>query len=196
MENKLIYDDVSEKIIDIAEKLAKENGAQSINVRRILRELGTTNRVFYNRFHNIDEVLEKVYSRAVFRMHENTNMEYIPGTDLFEYIMELAVNVLTSTYDIKMQFAGYMFEHDSLTRANFDKWTEKIKALIKYAEENNLIKPVDPDVLSYSAWCFCRGFNMDAVGRKIPKEDAVKYFRYGFGCFLDGLKARNNDNKK
>lgn len=192
-EVKLIKDDVSEKIISIAEELVKRDGVTSMNVRKILKELGTTNRVFYNRFHNIDEVLEEVYSRGVFRMHENTSMEFSPDMDFFDYIMELAVSVLISTYDIKMQYAGYMFEHDSITTANFEKWKERICGLVEYAVSNKLIKPVDPDLLSYSVWCFCRGFNMDAVGRKIPKEDAIKYFRFGFGCFIEGLKHYSDE---
>ena len=68
-EAKLIYDDMSERIIDIAEELATTGGARSVTVTSILKKLGTTNRVFYNRYHNVDEVLELIYSRAVFRMH-------------------------------------------------------------------------------------------------------------------------------
>ena len=56
-DSKLIYDEVSEQIIDITEKLTVSEGAHNINVRKILKHLGITNRVFYNRFHNIEEVL-------------------------------------------------------------------------------------------------------------------------------------------
>ena len=187
-EAKLIYDDMSERIIDIAEELATTGGARSVTVTSILKKLGTTNRVFYNRYHNVDEVLELIYSRAVFRMHESCVIEYTPDMDFFDYVMDVAVKVLICTYDIKMKFAEYMFEHDSLTQANCDKWTAKISSLIEYAKGAGLVKDVDSDLLSYSIWCFCRGFNADAVGRKLSKEDAVKYFRFGFGCFLDGLK--------
>ena len=51
-----------------------------------------------------------------------------------------------------------------------------------------LIKNIDSDMLSYSIWCFCRGFNADAVGRRLSKEDAIKNFKFGFGCILDGIK--------
>ncbi len=184
----LIKDEISEKIIEITENLATRDGAHTVTVRKILAELGTTNRVFYNRFHNIGEVLEIVYGRAVFKMHEGFNREFSEDTDFFEYVTDVAVGALINTYDIKMQFAGYMFEHDSLTQSNCDWWTAKIRKIIIYAMEKHLIKPVDPDMLSYSIWCFCRGYNADAVGRRMSKEDAVKYFRFGFGCLLNGLK--------
>ena len=45
-----ISDSISDSIIDIAEKLVKKDGAHNITVRKILDELGTKNRVFYNRF--------------------------------------------------------------------------------------------------------------------------------------------------
>ena len=91
-----------------------------------------------------------------------------------------------------MQVSRYMFEHDSLTENNRIWWTGEIKKLIEYGKQQNLIKDVDPEELSYSIWCFCRGYNADAVGRNLSKEDAVRYFKFGFGCFLDGLKLRQN----
>ena len=186
---ELIVDEISDKIVDIAENLAKKNGAQSITVRMILAELGTTNRVFYNRFHNLDEVLEIVYKNAVYKMHKCLDSKYDITTSYFEYIMDVVENVLISTYDIKKQFAGYMFEHDSLTKENYMWWNSQIKKILHYGIENKLVKDnVDANKLSYTIWCFCRGFNADAVGRNISKEDAVECFRFGFGCFIDGLK--------
>ena len=102
--------------------------------------------------------------------------------------MDIAVKVLIDTYDVKMHFSRFMFEHDSLTQTNCRWWTEEIKKIIEYAKEQKLIKDVDSDMLSYSIWCFCRGYNVDAVGRKMPKEEAVRYFKFGFGCLLDGIK--------
>lgn len=49
MKTELIFDEMSETIIATAAKLASESGTETINVRRILQELGITNRVFYNR---------------------------------------------------------------------------------------------------------------------------------------------------
>ena len=47
----------------------------------------------------------------------------------------------------------------------------------------------DIDVLSYSLWCFWRGYNADAVGRGIPKGEAIKNCKYSFGIILDGLRT-------
>lgn len=185
---ELICDDMSNEIIGVVEKMAKESGAHTVTVRKVLEELEITNRVFYNRFRNIDEVLQIIYKKAVLKMQRSIKTEFTGGEDFFEYVTEIALSTLIDTYDIKMQFSSYMFEHDSLTEDNRLWWSSEVKKLIRYAKEHSLIKDVDEDTLCYSIWCFCRGFNADAVSRKISKEDAVRYFKFSFGCFLDGLK--------
>ena len=144
--------------------------------------------MFYNRFHNLDEVLEIVYKNAVYKMHLCINSEINPEEDFFGYILDVVINVLTATYDIKKQFARYAFEHDSLTEANYEWWVKEIKKIIDFGCSKGHIDYVDADKLSYSIWCFCRGFNADAIGRNISKEDAVECFRYGFGCFINGIR--------
>ncbi len=189
-EKALISDSISDEIVKITEDLATKDGAHTVTVRKILEKLGTTNRVFYNRFRNIDEVLQIVYKNAVMKMHDSVITEFDITKDFFEYVTDVATSVLVKTYEIKMQFSQYMFEHDSLTDFNREWWTAKIHEILDYGTKHNLIKKVDFDTISYAAWCFCRGFNADALSRKIPIEDAVKYFKAGFGCFLDGLKLQ------
>ncbi len=189
-EAELIVDETSRRIIEIAKSLATEYGAHTVTVRSILAQLGTTNRVFYNRFHNIDEVLQIIYTEAVEQMHESLESDIDINEDFFGYVMDIAVKVLVNTYDIKMQFSQYMFEHDSLTESNRRWWEGAIKKFLAVGVSKKLVKPVDPDILSYSIWCFCRGFNADAVKRRLPIEDAIETFRFGFGCFLEGVKER------
>ena len=186
---KLISDSISDSIIDIAEKLAKKYGAHTITVRKILAELGTTNRVFYNRFRNIDEVLEIVYANSVAQMHKSITSDIDPAKDFYGYVMDLGVKALVATYDIKMEFSRYMFEHDFLTNANRVWWSYRIKKIIEQGKALGVVKNIDDDKLAYSIWCFLRGFNADAVGRKTSKEDAIENFKFGFSCLLDGVKV-------
>jgi len=187
-DKSLISDSISEEIIRITEDLATKDGAHTVTVRKILKQLGTTNRVFYNRFHNVDEVLQIVYKNAVMKMHDSVVTEFDKTKDFFEYVTDVATSVLVKTYEVKMQFSQYMFEHDSLTDFNREWWTKKIHEILDYGIAHKLVKEVDYDTISYAAWCFCRGFNADALSRKIPIDEAVKYFKAGFGCFLDGLR--------
>lgn len=184
----LIADEMSDRIVEIAKNLVTLQGVSNLTVRRILKELNITNRVFYNRFHNIEEVLDVVYKNTTLKMRESIADELDSSIDFFEHVMDVVVNSLIMSYDTKMQFNQYVFENDSLSQSNYEWWTGRIKSLIDYAMEHDYIKQVNSDVLSYSLWCFCRGYNADAVGRKIPKEEAVANFKYSFNFILEGLK--------
>lgn len=187
----LIYDDMSVKIIETVEMLVTSYGAEDLNVRRILKELDITNRVFYNRFHNINEVLEIVYRNTIIKIRESMpkNIEANTKEEFFECVMDIVVRSLMSSYDHKMQFNQYVFKRDSISESNSRWWCGEIKKLVDYAMDKGYIKKVDSEVLSYSIWCFIRGYNADAVGRNLPKEEAVENFKYSFGFLLDGLKS-------
>ncbi len=189
MVGKIIYDEMSERIIQTTERLVTEKGAHTVNVRMVLKELGITNRVFYNRFGNINEVLETVYERTIMEIRKSMSAPLDPNADFFEYVLDIVVRSLLLSYDNKMRFYQYVLENKTISRDNYNWWTGEIKKLIEYAKSKRIIKDVDSDILSYSIWCFCRGYNTDAVARQIPKEIAVENFKYSFRILLDGLRA-------
>ena len=114
--------------------------------------------------------------------------EYDGKQDFFSYVMDVVERSLIISYDTKMRCNQFMFENDSLSNGNYEWWTGEIKKIIDYAKEKDYIKDVDSDVLSYSIWCFCRGYNADAVGRGVPREKALADFKYSFAFLLNGLK--------
>lgn len=187
--DNLIYDEMSEKIIDAASHLAISDGAHNVNVRKILNYLGITNRVFYNRFHNVEEVLKIVSEHSILEVRKSLRFHFDENKDFFEQIMDEVEKTLIISYETRMNFAHYVFENDSVTNSNYQWWTAEIKKILNYAMDKGLIKQVDPDMTSYAIWCFIRGFNTDAIGRKLPLEEAMKRYRYGFQFILNGLKA-------
>ena len=184
-----IRDDISDQIVEIVARIAAEEGAHKVTVKKIITELGVTNRVFYNRFANIDEVLRIVYRNAIVNMRENIKPEFHDRASFEQFCIDTAVDVLMQTYDVKMQFRRYIFEHDSLTEENRVWWYGKIKKYYQYALEQGFAKPVDADALCYAIWCFCRGYYADAVSRQLSREEAVRYFTFGFTCLLNGVVA-------
>ncbi len=185
---RLIFDEMSQKIIDTAAKMSATLGAHTVTVKKILEALGITNRVFYNRFHNIDEVLRIVYKNTVDKIRESVFPELSEKKDFFEYVMEVVENALVLSYDspVALGYSGIGSATD--TDSYREWWTGEIKKLIENAMEKDYIKPVDPEIMSHSIWCFCRGYNVDAVNRGIPREEAIRNFRYSFGFFIEGLK--------
>ncbi|MBO7605400.1 MAG: TetR/AcrR family transcriptional regulator, partial [Elusimicrobiaceae bacterium] len=65
-----LQDEISKKIIDTVTEMVYDGGAANINVQMVLKKLKITNRVFYNRFKNIDEVLLCVSQNLVQKMHQ------------------------------------------------------------------------------------------------------------------------------
>ncbi len=186
--NELICDEMSDKIIDAAEEIAVESGTDGLTVRKILHSLGITNRVFYNRFHNIGEVLEKVYEKTILKARKCITSKKDAEKDFFENVYDLISEAISMSYDSRGQMTSFVFESDSASKDNREWWTEEIKKMINYAEEKGYIKKVDSDVLSYSIWCFCRGYTADVIARNVPKDEALSNFRYSFSFMLEGLK--------
>ncbi len=184
----LIQDEMTRSIVDTAESLAMTEGAHSVTVRRIIQSLGVTGRVFYNRFHNVEEVWDVVYRNTVLKIRESISARFDPEKEFFSQIIDIVTDTLILSYEVKRRFNQYVFEYDSISQENYEWWTSEIRKLIEFAKERDLIRDLDTDVMSYSIWCFCRGYNADAVGRGIPREEAVQSFRYSFSVFLDGMK--------
>lgn len=187
-EGVLITDEISEEILCVAEEIVRKEGARNVTVRKIINQMGVTNRVFYNRFANVDAVLEEIYLRAVNKMHDSLKSEYDIRTDYFAYIIDVVVKVLVNTYEVKSRFSQYMFEFDSIKEANRIWWTEQICKIVEIGKETGNLKQVDAEKLSYMMWCFLRGYNADAVNRRLSQQEAVEHVKFGMQCLLDGIK--------
>ena len=184
-----ICDEMSLRIIDAAEHLARAEGAHKVTVRKVLRELQITNRVFYTRFHNIGEVLDIVYENTALKIRESITTQFDPEGDFFQQVLEIVVRTLVMSYETKRQFSQYVFESDSVSQDNYAWWKAEIQKLMEFAKSRGYIRDVDTDIMSYAIWCFIRGFNADALGRRLPVEEAARSFQYSFSILLDGLRA-------
>ena len=181
-----IKDKMCEKIIDTAEEIVTSEG--EVTVRKILKKLGVSNRVFYNRFQNIEEVLDVVYTRTVVRVRESIEPKYDGVGDFFEFVTKAVENTLVLSYEIKQKFNHYVFASDSITKSNYEWYMKRINELFLYAKEHHLIHDdIDAETMSYAIWCFCRGYNADAVNR-MEKEEALEKFRYSFSLLMKSLQ--------
>lgn len=183
-----IVDKISQDIIDAATDIVFTVGYGKLTVRSILRKLGCTNRVFYNRFCNIHEVLEKVYEDVYLKMRECVEIEYIPGTDYCEYLTQIGVALLKKSYETKKRFINFLFEHDSITNYNRKWWLGRIRELLDYGVSTDVFKSFDTEAASYSIWCYCRGFTADAVNMKLDIDEAEALFTAGLECLFNGIK--------
>ena len=187
--DKRIRDEMSEKIIETAERLATENGAERLTVRKILVALSITGRVFYNRFHDVDEVLSIAYRNTAKKIRDGISISLDPKKDFFDQVTDIVAGTLRLSYENKKSFSRYVFESDSSSEENYTWWKERIMDLIAYGRKNGHLRDVDPDITSYAVWCFIRGYNADALDRGLPMEKAISDFKYSFRILLEGMRA-------
>lgn len=183
-----IEDEISLKIIDIAMEIALEEGIASLTVSKIINRMGVTNRVFYNRFKDILDVITAIYDEVVKQLRSCFDVKYDGKQDLCEYIMNLAVSVLEKTYETKLHFAGYLYNYEAFLEENREWWINQIIPLIDYGKNQGIFKQIDSKHLAYSVWCYCRGFNASSIGDNLSKDDAINAFRLGFKCLIDGAR--------
>ena len=187
-ENKrIIKDQMACKIVDTAEKIIIEKGIEYLNVSKILRELSITNRVFYNRFHNLQDVLIEIYKKILVQKRELISVEYDGKQDFFEYVTNLATNFLELAFDLQKKFNFFIFGSDIFTNENYEWYLNKIKGLIKIGRDYDLLKDFDDEAMSYYIWCSCRGINTDIVTR-MGKDEAIRIFKSSFKYLLEGIK--------
>ena len=86
-----------------------------------------------------------------------------------------------------MKHYDYMFISDILNKVNKEWWVEHIVVILNYGVKNGFLKPVNTEDISYAIWCFCRGFNVDAIKGKLDLNEALKIFKVAFTAFIDGL---------
>ena len=184
---KLIIDSMSIQIIDATEQLILEQGIEKLNVSKILKHLNITNRVFYNRYNNIQEVLQKIFERVIARKKDIISIEYDGSQDYFEYVMKIATNFLLFAYEVQDKFNYLIFGSDVFTQNNYEWYLVKIKEIIQLGRSKNLLKDFDDEAMGYFIWCSLRGFNADVVMR-MEKEEAVNKFQNTFKYLLEGIK--------
>lgn len=135
----LICDEMSQTIINAVEEIAMEGGAATLTVRQILRKLDISNRVFYNRFPNIESVLDIVYRNTILKIRTALESNVSIEKDFFEYAKDVVSRSLLVSYEVKMKFNQYIFEEDSLGELNRTWWTDEIKKLINFADRKSVV---------------------------------------------------------
>ncbi len=185
-----LADKTSKRIIKTIKKMVYKEGASSITVSRVIKKLGVSNRIFYNRFQNIEEALLAVSQEIIDEMRVCIIKPYNPKDDFYKYLLGVARSVLIKTYEVKKSFSDYMFNNDIIDESNKIWWVGRIRKLLAYGIKNKYIKPLKEEDFSYGVWCFCRGFNVDAIKSRLELKAALKIFDMTFGALIEGIKLK------
>ncbi len=188
--DKKIVDNISEDIVNKLTEMIYSKGMNNVTVKDILKEMDMTNRVFYNRFQNIEEVFGIVHQRLIDKTRKCiAEAKYDGKSDYCEFLTSIAMSVIEQTYENKLYFSGYTYENGDVNNSNRKWWIEKISELIRYGIDIGVFKETDAHMISYAIWCYCRSFNSYSVGDNLSIDEALLAFKMGFECIMRGLKS-------
>ena len=182
-----LEDETSKTIIATAAQIARREGMEELTVKRVLTELKVSNRVFYNRFRNIDDVIQVLYEDLVQEIRSSLEQVQQPAQSYPDYLLELAVAAVEKIYQNTLHFKQYLFSYQVANDTNRDWWLQKIQQLLRRGMEQGELKVNDPVKMSYGVWCFCLGFHRDAVGDELTEQEAMDAFREAFSCLIQGM---------
>ncbi len=182
-----LEDETSKTIIATAAQIARREGMEELTVKRVLTELKVSNRVFYNRFRNIDDVIQVLYEDLVQEIRSSLERVQQPAQSYPDYLLELAVAAVEKIYQNTLHFKQYLFSYQVANDTNRDWWLKKIQQLLRRGMEQGELKVNDPVKMSYGVWCFCLGFHRDAVGDELTEQEAMDAFREAFSCLIQGM---------
>lgn len=184
-----IEDKTTKAIVRTAAVIAQREGLEKLTVKRILSEMKVSNRVFYNRFRNIEDLIEVMYHQFVDTVRERINPERLADTEhYYETMLELAVGVVRKMYHNDIHFRLRLLSYEASKESNRNWWLKQIQEILKDGVNRGLLKPMNEQAVSYGVWCFCLGFHKDALGKNINEEEAISAFRESFSYFIEGMK--------
>ena len=85
--------------------------------------------------------------------------------------------------------------NDIINESNKIWWIDHMIPLLEYGIKEKFLKPMDVKAMSYAIWCFCRGFNVDAIKSRLELKQALKTFKMAFTFLIDGMTL-NKDTRK
>lgn len=187
---ELIHDEISSQIIETVRQVINERHSGIITVRDILKEMNITNRVFYNRFHNMEEVMEVIHEEEIGKVREAIFTTFNEGDDFEAYVENVALKTLLLSNERQYYMSQYIFLVDSADNRNYEWWSNAIAKIVAKGKELCYFKAdLDVEAFGYGCWCFIRGFNADAVARNLSREETIRIFNYCFHLVLIGARA-------
>ena len=181
-------DETTKKIIAAATGIAQQEGIEQVSVKRILSEMGVSNRVFYNRFCNIDELIQILYNELVQEIRSCLKSVKEEGQCYYSYLLELAVAVVRKIYHNNLHFRRHLMSYRASNESNRNWWLSQIQQILQDGINRGLLKPMDTAAVSYGVWCFCLGFHKEAIGEALDGEEAIAAFSQSFALLIEGMK--------
>lgn len=183
-----LEDETTKQIIAAATGIAQREGIEQLSVKGILAEMGVSNRVFYNRFRNIDDIIQILYNELVQEIRASLKSVREEGRDYYSYLLELAVAVVRKIYQNNLHFRKHLLSYHASNDSNRNWWLTQIQTILQDGINRGLLRKMNITAVSYGVYCFCLGFHKEAVGEALEGEQAIGAFSQSFALLIEGMK--------
>ncbi len=181
---KRIEDETSKRIVDLAVNIGCKEGADSLTVTRLCRELNCDRRVIYNRFRDVDEINMIVAQRCSAELVAKAKAAMNPQASYYDNFIAFIVASFAYIYEKNAYFqyytALYRITEDGIRNGILQNLADMIEA-------GKASGDVREDTNSYHAaenmWLIITG-----IGSVLASNANYKY-QDGLDAMLFGIKA-------
>ena len=179
---------VRQAILDTALEIGMKEGFEALSVRRISSTMGYSTGVVYHHFRDKQEIIDaievsqmKVMREKIASLLDESENVVENMTAVFHEIMLLALNE-PEKYNL------IVLRKYSRNVAGSPEWIPYISEELKKGMETGLIRPMDPDKVSFSIWSSFVGFNlMISRQRNMTPSEAEEFYLTQLDIVLKGV---------
>ncbi len=192
-----VISDVTGKIMEAALKIYREEGFESISMRKIARESGLAVGTVYNRFEDKDDLLTQLLANDIERI-KTIMMETVFGRDAEAALRELIRSFVENMMSESRSIIKYMLDNKS--RRDFSEQilfgaSNQIKELVEellirvYCKKNHPLTEDESHLLAEMALSMMQAAAHAEGGSATMRADMICGLLFCYAEW-DGLKAR------
>ena len=183
-------EEVRRLIIETTMQIIKEEGFDSVSLRKIGDRMGYSTGVIYYHFKDKQEIIDTIHEQTNNQIKEIIQKCYKNDAECLENIKNIFHGIMQIAVTQSDMFNLVVMNKYSERNEKISPWLDLIGNELKRGVFNREIKPLDTYQSAFAIWSSFLGFNYMII--KVDGIDMVqadKMFETMSGIIIDGLKA-------
>ena len=183
-------EEVRRLIIETTMQIIKEEGFDSVSIRKISDRMGYSTGVIYYHFKDKQEIIDTIHEQADTQIKEIVQKFFKEDTGCLEMIKNVFYGIMQIAVKQRDMFDLVVMNKYSDRNEKINPWLDIIASVLDRAVLNGEIKPLDTYQSAFAIWSSFLGFNYMII--KIDDIDmakADKMFETMSEIMFGGLKA-------
>ncbi len=187
---KRIEDETSKRIVDLAVNIGCREGADSLTVTRLCRELCCDRRVIYNRFRDIDEINMIVAQRCNEELVAKARTAVNPHAAFYDNFIALLKAAFAYVYDKNAYFQHYATLYRVTDKGVQNEFLQALADLIEDGKtKGDVSSETDSGKAAGNIWLITTGIgSMLAANTNYKYQDGLSTMLYGVEAVLTYMR--------